>query len=169
MNAEITDKNKDSNKKKPNWTLRWCIRVIIVFVLSIVFYSSGISCRSDNNPMDMIMAIIGIMMPIAVSQSLSFPFDDVDNEKFIDNTKNRIDYINKCFVGLLMVAAFLYIRPYPELILSYKWLRFSLYYFSDFFIIFILVYYCFNFLALIKEREKLSNCLRDSRISKQVK
>lgn len=157
------------NEKNKHHGIKWMIRILVATVLAVLLESNGIDIDKDGTVIPVLISIIGIIMPIAVSQSLAMPFDEIDNQDFVDGIRDNIGYVTKCFVYLLILATILFIKPYPDHEFKFKWLKASLYSLSDYYIFGILIYYCFNFLELIKLKYELSDEIRKIRVDKKFK
>ena len=157
------------NEKNKHHALKWILRILIATVLAVLLESKGIKIDEDGTVIPVLISIIGIIMPIAVSQSLAMPFDEIDNQEYVDRIRKNIGYVTKCFVYLLIFATIFFIKPYPDHEFVFGWLKVSLHALSDYYILGILIYYCFNFLELIKLKNDLSDKLRKIRVDKKFK
>lgn len=155
------------NKKDEHHLFKWAIRILIASIFAVFLESLGIEIDEDGTVVPVLFSIIGIIMPIAVSQSLAMPFDGINNQQYVDGIRESIDYVTKCFIYLLVVAAVFFIKPYPDFEIKYKCIKMSLYVLSDYYIFGILVYYCFNFIKLVDLKNKLSDELRKNRVEKE--
>lgn len=157
------------NDKDKHHAVKWIIRILVATVLAVLLESKGIEIDEDGTIIPVLISIIGIIMPIAVSQSLAMPFDQIDNQEYVDRIRANIGYVTKCFVYLLIFATIFFIKPYPDHEFKFKWFKVSLHVLSDYYIFWILIYYCFNFLELIKLKNELSDEIRKIRVDKKFK
>lgn len=144
---------------------KWILRIFIILGIAVFLMSSGLEI-SDNS-ISVIFGVLGVIFPLACNQILSAPFSGIENQKLVDEAREKLSQLLHSFVYTFIVAAILYSEFYPDYNISFWIIKFSIHGIARYFILYILIYFAFNFLSIVKYRNQFEDSVREMKAAKQ--
>lgn len=144
---------------------KWILRTFIIFGIAVLLLSFGLEI--NDNSISVIFGVLGVIFPLACNQILSTSFSNIENQKLVDQTRENLLQLLHSFVYTFIVAAILYSEFYPDYDISFGIIKFSIHGIARYFILYILIYFAFNFLSIVKYRNKFEDSVREMKTAKQ--
>ncbi len=152
---------------KENTKLKWVRRIIIISTMAILLMSLGFEI-SDTS-ISVIFGVLGIIFPLACNQILSVSFSDVENQALVNIVRNKLSGLLKNLVYAFIASAVLYSEFYPDMKISIWIISFSIHGVARYIILFMLVYFAYNFLSIVQYRDEFEDSLRRMREEQEYK
>ena len=144
---------------------KWILRTFIAFGIAVFLMSFGLKINDDS--ISVIFGVLGVIFPLACNQILSAPFSGIENQKLVDQARGKLSQLLRSFVYTFIVAAILYSEFYPDYNISFGIVKFSIHGIARYFILYILIYFAFNFLSIVKYRNDFEDSIRRMKAAKQ--
>lgn len=144
---------------------KWILRTFIILGIAVLLMSFGLEI--NDNSISVIFGVLGVIFPLACNQILSAPFSDIENQKLVDQARENLSQLLHSFVYTFIIAAILYSEFYPDHDISFWIIKFSIHGIARYFILYILIYFAFNFLSIVKYRNQFEDSVREMKTSKQ--
>lgn len=137
-----------------------CLGILLCFLLTFIF--SGIMCQTNwENKLQTLYAIAGIMFSIGMSIIVTSSFSKIINDEFRKKIKREYNLVRNCYIiEFLLVSIFFIFQIKNELNYDFNgWkISFSFTLFTALSLIYSIIFFIFNFIAL----QKLNNDLDDA-------
>jgi hypothetical protein len=141
--------------------MKWLVRclLIIIVALAIPFFNMAI----DDNLFAILYTIIGIMFPLEISQTMIFPFSEIENTAFVKRYRTMLARVRNISIVLFSIATIGILFKNKNFIfkknifhLEFKNLLIS-------FILFCIFSFIRNFLMLSQLKDEIDDKIRESK------
>lgn len=144
---------------------KWILRVLFILVIAVSLMSFGLEI--NDNSISVIFGVLGVIFPLACNQILSTPFSGIENQILVNQTRKKLSDLLRSFVYTFIAAAILYSEFYPDHNISFWIVKFSIHGIARYFILYILIYFAYNFLAIVRYRNEFEDSVREMRAAKR--
>jgi len=145
----------------------WFLRIFFLIIVS--FGLSYTPMRISDDFFSVMYTVIGIMFPLALSQTTIFSFNEIENDKFIEKRKEQLSMIRIIFISLFSLATIVFIFKTSCFRISWKWVRYDIKFLFFSYLLFCLLFYIVNFVDLIKLKDEIDDEIRKNNLKQKEK
>lgn len=131
------------------------LRIITILFVTIILSSFGFSF--ENNIVNVLYTVIGIIFSILVSLTISFNLENITDNRFIKYIRDKIYNLQKIFIAYFLITTIVFAFNGKTFDLSFKIIHFK----SDVFYVsimfFAILFFMTNFLQLQKLKDEILN------------
>ena len=136
----------------------WFLRIFSLIIVS--FGLSYTPIRISDDFFSVMYTVIGIMFPLALSQTMVFPFNKIENDKFVEKRRRQLSTIRIIFIVLFSFSTAVFIFKTACLTINWKWVRYDIRFLFFSYLLFCLLFYIINFTDLIKLKDEVDDEIR---------
>ena len=137
----------------------WFLRIFALAAVS--FCLSYMPIRVSDDFFSVMYTVIGIMFPLALSQTMAFSFSEVENDKFVEKRRGQLSKIRIIFIVLFSLSTGVFIFKTACIRINWKWIRYDIKFLFFSFLLFCLLFYIVNFISLIKLKDEVDGEIRN--------
>lgn len=132
--------------------MKWICRIILVIIFTLIFIFTNLNITTDA--ISVLYTLCGILFPLGISQTLSFPFSEIPNDDFVKKYRSNIANVRTVFVVLFLCLTLFY-----AIVSFVKEQRFVLC-FTFAFCLYTITHFSLNFLKLTKLKDEIDDLIR---------
>jgi hypothetical protein len=141
--------------------MKWLVRCLLIIIAALIIPLLEITI--DDNIFAILYTIIGIMFPLEISQTMIFPFSEIENTTFVKRYRTMLARVRNISIILFTITTIGILFKDKNFVLSRGVLHFELKNLLISFILFCIFSFIRNFLKISQLKDEIDDKIRESK------